>query len=308
MKHNELTVSNKKKSELCNIITKQRVNPVFDELISKIPKDKSRKVCKNCHELGHGITSTVCKYNVDKYTKLKQKIKSYILSKNCLTNKTVDDYCNELSVILDITPNLCKSLYNEIPFIELLEREINLAEYMEHIQRLTIQCHDCKKPIICIHENTNRKWRNKDICDTCWSKYSDERNAIWELIKSYKPIRCVICITGQSTCCERFHYDHLNMFDKKDSICSMVNEGLCIEEIYTEIDKCQILCLTCHHMVTDIENKLGFTRIKQHLTRTLNQGVITHSEYIEQSKTYETAYKHKMKEIYEEMNTHYAKL
>lgn len=283
------------------------MNPVFKELISKTSKDKLRKVCKNCHELGHGITSTVCKINIEKHTKLKEKIKSYILSKNCLTNKTIDDYCNELSIILNITPNLCKSLYNEIPFIELLKRESNIADYMEHIKTLTSTCDDCNKLLLCLHEYTNRRWRDKDICDTCWFKYTEERNTSWESIKLYKPVRCVICNTRQTNICERFHYDHLNMFDKKNSICSMVNEGLCIEEIYAEIDKCQILCLTCHHTVTDIENKLGFTRIKQHLTRSVNHGDITEREYAEQTNQYQTLYEVKMKDIYEEIRKHYAK-
>jgi len=163
------------------------MNHVFKELISKTSKDKHRKVCKNCHELGHGISSTVCKINIEKHTKLKVKIKSYILSKNCFTNKTIDDYCNELSII---TPNLCKSLYNEIPFIELLKRESNITEYMEHIKTLTPPCHDCNKPLICLH--TNRRWRDKDICDTCWFKYTDERNTCWESIQLYKPVQCVI--------------------------------------------------------------------------------------------------------------------
>lgn len=280
---------------------------VFNELISKTPKDKHRKVCKNCHELGHGITSTMCKINIEKHIKLKEKIKSYILSKNCLTNKTNDDYCNELSVILNITPNLCKSLYNEIPFIELLKREINITEYMEHVYTLTSQCNDCNKQLRCLHENTNRRWRGQDLCDTCWFKYTEERNTSWERIKLYKPVICVICNARQTNICERFHYDHLNMFDKKDSICSMVNEGLCIEGIYAEIDKCQILCLTCHHTVTDIENKLGFTRIKQHLTRSLNYGNITESEYVEQTNHYQTLYEVKMKDIYEEIRKHYNK-
>lgn len=280
---------------------------VLSELIRKTPKDKVRKVCKNCHELGHGITSTVCKYNIDRHDKLKQKIKTYILSKNCLTHHTIEDYCNELSVILDITPNMCKSLYNEIPLMDLLERKINLTEYLENVQTLTILCGDCEKPLRCIHENTHRRWNGRNICDTCWFKYTDERNTIWERIKQYKPVQCVICNMKQANICERFHYDHLNMFDKKNSICTMVNEGACIDEIYAEIDKCQILCLTCHHMVTDIENKLGFTRIKQHLTRSLKQGDITETEYVEQSEKYQFIYKNKMKTIYEELNKLYIK-
>lgn len=280
---------------------------VLSELMRKTPKDKLRKVCKKCHELGHGVTSIVCKFNIDRNNKLKQKIKTHILSTNCLTNNTIEDYCNELSVTLNITPNLCKTLYNEIPLIDLLEREINITEYLECVETNTILCHDCEKPLKCIHENTNRRWHDKDLCDTCWFKYTEERNIIWDCIKLYKPVQCVICNLKQTNICERFHYDHLNMFDKKNSICTMVNEGACLDEIYAEIDKCQILCLTCHHMVTDIENKLGFTRIKQYLTRSLNHGDITVEEYAEKTNHYQTLYEVKMKDIYKEIRKYYSK-
>ena len=34
---------------------------------------------------------------------------------------------------------------------------------------------------------------------------------------------------------------------------NLLNEGNTLEEIYIEVDKCQILCLCCHHIVTDID-------------------------------------------------------
>jgi|TARA_A100001015_G_scaffold131766_1_gene146284 hypothetical protein len=110
--------------------------------------------------------------------------------------------------------------------------------------------------------------------------------------------------TQQTNPSDRFHYDHLNMFDKKDS---MVNEGICIDEIYAEIDKCHILCLTCHHIVSDIENKVGFTRIKANLTRSVNHGDITEREYVEKTNQYQTLYEFKMKNIYEEIRKYYNK-
>lgn len=71
----------------------------------------------------------------------------------------------------------------------------------------------------------------------------------------------------------------------------MVNEGVNIEEIYHEIDKCQIVCLSCHHIITDIESKLCFTRIKHNLTRDLNQGDISEEEYNNQKYMYEKIYR-----------------
>lgn len=302
--------SGKNKQELLDILTlhepppsKPNSNPIFEELLIKTPKDKTRKVCKNCHELGHGVSSTVCILNVDKNAKLKHKIKEFVLSQNCLSDKSTDDLFTDLCEVLHITPNTCKSLYNEIPICELIDREINVSEYMECL--LTKPCQQCNKPLRIIHSNSNRIWKGQEICDSCWFTYAEERDATWALVKQYRPIMCVICKAIQRNIGERFHYDHINMFDKKDSICSMVNEGIPIEDIYAEIDKCQILCLSCHHIVTDIENKLGFTRLKQHLTRSVNQGDLTEEEYSTQSNQYQSMYEKKMKDIYHKMNDYY---
>ena len=272
---------------------------VLVELLNKTPKNKKRKVCSQCHELGHGIVSMLCKINIDKNNKLKNKIKEHILSQDLLTEKTIDEYCDELSNILEITPNLCKTLYNEIQPTDLLDRVINIDAYLKNIEDKIIQCYECNKKLCCLQINTNRIWKGKEICDTCWFKYDGERDKMWKNISKYKSIQCKICCSIQMYRGERYHYDHMNMFDKNKSICSMVNEGINIEEIYKEIDKCQILCLSCHHIVTDIERKLGFTRIKQALTRQLNQNEITEKEYDEKTITYQQIYEEKMKDIYE---------
>jgi hypothetical protein len=290
----------KEQSYHVNISTNTLTN-VLNELIIKIPKDKLRKVCKNCYELGHNKTSTFCKINIDRNNKLKQKIKKYILSSNWLEEKSIDEYCIELSVLLEITPSLCKTLYNEIPLDELLDRDIDMEIYLKNMNQLSKRCNECNKKIICIQSNTNHIWNGNDICDTCWSNHESERNLIWEQIIAYKPIQCEICNSIKTHPTERYHYDHLNMFNKDKSVCSMVNECVNIEEIFSEIDKCQILCLSCHHIVTDIERKLGFTRIKQMLTRNLNNCEITEEEYNKQTQHYQKIYEEKMKDVYKEL-------
>jgi len=294
-----------KKQEVVQVKSENKLTDVLKELIIKTPKDKPRKVCNQCNELGHCIRSVFCKINIDKNNKLKRQIKNYILSQNCLEDKTIEDYCIELSVLLDITPNLCKTLYTEIPVNELLDRPMNMGIYLKNINQFLKKCNECNKTIVCIQTKTHRVWNGNDICDTCWSKYEYYRTAIWEKIKAYKTRQCEICGSIQSHTSERYHYDHLNMFNKGNSICSMVNECVNIEEIYSEIDKCQILCLSCHHIVSDIENKLGFTRIKQTLTRKLNQSEITEEEYNKQTQYYQNIYEEKMNFIYKELKYRY---
>lgn len=285
-------------------ILKNTFTDVLKELIIKTPKDKKRKVCKNCYELGHNITSTNCKLKIDQNNKLKQKIKTHMLSQNCLEDKTIEEYFIGLGILLNITPNCCKSLYNEIPLNELLDRKMDMTIYLNNIKHLSKKCNECNKNIVSIQTNTHRIFNGNNICDTCWCKYEDSRKLAWEQIKEYRPIQCGICSSIQTYTLERYHYDHLNMFNKNKSLCSMVNEGVNIEEIYSEIDKCQILCLSCHHIVTDIEHKLGFTRIKQTLTRNLNQREITEEEYNNQTIYYQNIYEEKMKNIYKLVKQH----
>ena len=189
-------------------------------------------------------------------------------------------------------------MYNDIPTVELLDRKIDIDKYIEHNLQTSLKCYDCDNIIYNIQTKTNRIWNGNTLCDTCWCNYSDCRNLMWENIKNYKLVQCVLCNSIKKNNGERYHYDHVNMFNKGNSICSMVNDGLNIQEIFEEIDKCQVLCLSCHHKVTDIEHKLGFTRIKQLLTRQLNQYEITQDEYDKTASIYQQLYEEKMKQVY----------
>lgn len=273
-------------------------NPQFmKELVNKTQKDKPRKVCSNCHELGHGISSLSCKLVVDKTKKHTQKMKTYFLSQNCLDGKPIEEHLVELSGLLGITFNSCKTLYASIPPSELLDRRLDMDAYIENIRQSSKSCNECGENMICIQKNTNHVWKGDDLCDACWSNHGEERALLWEQIAQYKPTECVICGRKKA----HYHYDHLNMFVKSDSVCSMVADGVSIEDICAEIDKCQIVCVPCHHIVTDIEHKLGFTRMKQSLTRGLNQGDITEEEHGAQTALCQKAYEDKMRDIYEEL-------
>jgi len=308
-------VSHKTKNEILLLINEQNLNNayvnkdifknkfllVLEELKNTIPKDKLRKVCKNCNELGHNSNSNDCKLVIEKNNKLKNIIKEYILSQDCFEDKNIDDFCQEISILLNITTNMSKSFLNEIPLNEFLNRKMDINKYLIFINKLLKKCYDCNKNIIFIQSNTHRIWKGNYLCDSCWFKYENDRRLLWESIKKYKSIQCNICGSIKKFNSERYHYDHLNMFNKGNSICNMVNEGVNIEEIYCEIDKCQILCLSCHHIVTDIEHKIGFTRIKQTLTKSLNRNEITENEYNEQKNYYQNIYFEKMNFIYKQL-------
>ena len=74
----------------------------------------------------------------------------------------------------------------------------------------------------------------------------------------------------------------------------MINEGRDINEIYEELDKCQSMCIQCHHIVTDIENKFGFTLVKINLSKKLTAETISIEDYNAEVELYKKIYSKKM--------------
>lgn len=263
------------------------------ELHEKIQRDMSRKVCKNCGKIGHGIASIDCKLNIDKKDTIKQKVKQYFLAQDG-ANDTA--HFKQLSEQLGISLNQCRHFYGEIPWIELLRRE-HIVDAV--LQKLSFKsCEQCKQNKCTVRSNPFRVWKDKNICDKCFKDTFEEREEMWRLVTQYKPIHCSFCNIARDHKDERFHFDHVNMFDKEGTIYSMVMEGVNIEQIYKEIDKCQILCISCHDIVTYTERILGFTKQKQGLTRKFNQEEITKEEYEMQQQTYQAIYNEIILPIY----------
>ena len=315
-------VSSKSKSELIAILesTNKQItdnqttdkykiafNNVLTQLLQILPKDKTRTVCEKCYELGHESKNENCKFYDKNNIYIKYKIQNYILSQHVLNDKIIENSIFELSQILGISNSFCNTLYQEVINSEFTNRNIDIQIYIQNIKDNSQKCYDCNKQLYFVQKNTNRIWKNNHLCDLCWAKYKPQRDILWQQIITYKPKICTLCSYQQiiqDSSDERFHYDHINMFNKDLSICDMVNSGTDIQIIYKELDKCQILCITCHHIVTDIENKLGFTTIKRNLTRNLNKQSITQSEYNIQTLHYKNLYQIKMLNVYQEIKNY----
>lgn len=271
---------------------------VMVELCMLIHPDKKRKVCKDCGIPGHNnLTQLACPIKKKEDNEKRERIKKYVLNIDPLTEYDNEEMFEVLAKTLDISVNSCKKLYSEIPPETWLDRKMNISEFVNNIHKCC--CNGCGDVILEISKN--RIWKDKIVCDYCWDSHRGERELMWSEIKNYKQNVCCICNKRQRTNGERYHYDHLNMFDKNDSICCMVDRGDNIKDIFSEIDKCQILCLPCHHIITSIEQKIGFTRIKSNLTRKFNNEEITEQTYSSEKKKYEKIYEEKMKSIYEQL-------
>ena len=281
-----------------DVISDHYKRNVMAELCKLIQPDKKRKVCKDCGIPGHNNKSQlVCHIKKKEDNEKREMIKKYVLNIDPLTDYDNEGMFELLAKKLDISLHSCKKLYAGIPPETWINRKMNISEYVQNVYKCCCKC--CGDVIL--EFSKNKIWKGNILCDYCWDSHRGERELMWVEIKEYKPIVCYICNKKQRTKGERFHYDHLNMFDKSDSVCSMVDRGDSIKDIFLEIDKCQILCVPCHHIVTSIEQKIGFTRIKTNLTRKFNNEEISEEIYLSENKKYEKLYEEKMKSIYEQL-------
>jgi hypothetical protein len=236
----------------------------------------------------------------NKLTRLKNILKDIVLSTDCSAEL---DFI-KIAKQLDITDNMCKTLYSEIPPIELLQRQFNLEDYLSNIDKSI--CVECSTVLYSVTKASIKTWHGKPICDICWIGHKNEREQLWSLAREYKELKCNICEDRRVD--TSYHYDHLSMFNKDSSIYELINNGDNIITIYTEIDKCQILCVRCHSIVTSIEHKSGFTRLKSNLTRDFNNGVISELELIELTNRYDNIYCQYMSKIYSNLKILFVKI
>jgi hypothetical protein len=149
----------------------------------------------------------------------------------------------------------------------------NLLEKI--LSQKQFECSSCHR----IQYHQPKKWGSDVFCDECHlTTLKDEIDMRWKQVREYatatKKINCKICdcrVSYNKDTGSRFHFDHINMFEKGDSIYSMVMNGTPIEEIYHEMDLCQAMCISCHAIVTEIERKCGFMRMKNNMTRDMKK-------------------------------------
>lgn len=283
----------KNKDELIKILE----NPPryrFSELVLIELIKKSNVTCIYCDSIGHELNKC------SKIQHLRNIIGIYFVD----TETTEEGLHNHFEIIsqqTQISVYIVEELYNSLWCVKIMKKEFNIDEYFESILTQVQECSECKTTIYDLYKNTSRIWKNEVTCYSCWSLHNQERNVLWEKIKEYKPPICVICSKIQKIDCDSFHYDHLNMFDKHNNICEMVSDGQNILDIYRELDKCQSMCLQCHHIITHIERELEFTTVKNNLTRKLTKNKITELEYDNEIGLYRIIYSKKMNKIYEEL-------
>jgi hypothetical protein len=256
--------------------------------------------CSSCGEYGHkNIKNNECSIKLAEQQMLRNQIKRYILDTPISRSHGIEEILSQIAHKLGIKITNATSLYKDINPYDLLDRKIEIQKIIDEQEK--IQCSSCNKEMVLTSTDSIHKWKSNNLCDKCWCKFNSERDELWVKIQEYKRIVCVVCGEEKKYRNERYHFDHINMFDKQSSICTMVNCGDETDDIFREIDKCQIVCKHCHDIITSIENRLGFTRIKSTLTRRLNSEEITEDQYNDEKKVLQKIYENKMAKIYEEL-------
>jgi hypothetical protein len=121
------------------------------------------------------------------------------------------------------------------------------------------------------------------MCTDCWKAEKKENEAELQafLDEQYKK-SCEFC-ERKKVSDERFHFDHKNMFEKNNTVGNMIEHGCSKEELVAEIEKCQLLCYSCHSIVTKMEWLHGFMRKKRKCTMYNRKGTSPETEAIRKS-------------------------
>jgi len=283
--------------------------------ICRLSSAKSTKevtfVCSLCQESKSGKVVSImnksgicddCFKTKEETTKLHlhERIQNEIIQRmlDATTTTKKSEVIAQVAQTHQISEHKCRELYSEIPLETWLNIPIDYDAFVKPVAK--IGCKECGKILPKMKEGSILIWKGEKVCDSCWCNHETERKSLWEQVRLVWGCNktCKICKTIKEKDGVRFQFDHLNMFDKNDSISSMILRGESIDDIETEIDKCQFICLSCHHLITEIENTLPFTQAKKNLTRQLNEGVISEEEHHAEMLKWNVYYEEKMEDVY----------
>lgn len=172
--------------------------------------------------------------------------------------------------------NKLRAIYNKlvspVNHVQACLRYLNKDDIAALVESDGFVCTECN---LQFHHPKIKIWQSSAYCDECHEKnfqtQIEERwNQLNDHLRATGKAACAICRKPSIYSRDhgyRFHLNPVNMFSKCHSIYGLVLDGSDMSVITQEIDQCQILCNSCHGLVTKIERKSGLTRLKQARTR-----------------------------------------
>lgn len=182
-------------------------------------------------------------------------------------------------------------------FLKTTEKEkdniINEKDCIKYANKFIYNCSLCNK--VQFNETTSsKKWKENDkVCLTCWNGFKEERDDIWKTIRE-KTGQNICTLCNKSSPIDMHHYDHISCFNKTESIMDMVYRGENIENIMEEVNKCQLLCISCHSMITKFEHEYRLIYKKKKINNLFNK-----DDRIEQYLIHKERYEKDMNIIYD---------
>lgn len=109
-------------------------------------------------------------------------------------------------------------------------------------------CTVCKKTKLVseFSRNARRKDGFQSECKTCKAEYrKNDYSSKFEFIRAYKDGHpCQDC--GRYLPGPVLHFHHRDPSQKVDAVSQMASQGVGLRKIIIEIEKCDLLCPTCH--------------------------------------------------------------
>jgi hypothetical protein len=248
--------------------------------------------CSVCNAVGHTKSSKECPmyipfWNKETEEKLIQIIDEY-----------TDINWEEVSEKMGLSISNCKNKYTELcPLDKKLKNKLTkltddfIYNLLEENKKF---CEVCNK----FQYNYLSTWKGKKECDECY-QHDSEIKETWRQVNKFcienKITHCAFC-NKEKTFKTSFNYDHNNMFDKLECVGTLIYRGEEIDIILNEVQKCQLLCVSCHAVVTKIEQRLGFTSIKINMNKEYSD-----EELEIKKKEYSDLYSKHMYPIYEKI-------
>mmetsp|Transcript_171 Transcript_171/g.410 ORF Transcript_171/g.410 Transcript_171/m.410 type:complete len:338 (-) Transcript_171:271-1284(-) len=179
-----------------------------------------------------------------------------------------------------------KSMYKqEVPamdHVRAVAEAISHEKLNEILNELKFTCEGCGGQLYyspCL-------WDSKQYCRECHdAQFNEEIRVRWRRVQEYSQsigkTECNLCHKAADFSGNQrtyFHFDHINMFEKESSVCDIVRWGRPLEEAFAEIDQCQLLCISCHRVITTIESSCGFLRVKKKMNKEKSDEVVTEQE------------------------------
>lgn len=156
-------------------------------------------------------------------------------------------------------------------------RSFDKTEFLMSVKSQGIRCDACgEMHALTMQAHRIQSWKGIDLCCDCFNiaeirKQITERQELvcQHLINKYQRlnlVECVLCakplltITGKKLA--SYELDHIDLFNKRAAVSTMIRDGTSMSLVLQEVDKCRPLCVPCHRAVTRAERDLGLHRLK----------------------------------------------